>query len=133
LGISLKVDYYRSNKEIINCRKPYLILIDKLMHFPDPDDIIRPLFYSKSAENLCGYFNSELDSLLSQTEIEPSWTRRNKLFHKIQLILNSEIPAIPLYSQQNRVAVQQRVKGIEIPSMGLQYLRMYKIWIENEK
>ncbi len=133
LGISLKVDYYRSNKEIKDCRKPYLILMDKLMHFPDPDNIIRPLFYSKSEANLCGYVNSELDNLLSQTEIEPSWTRRNKLFHRIQLILNSEIPAVPLYSQQNRVAMQQRIKGIEIPPMGLHYLRTFKIWFENEK
>jgi len=133
LGIPLKVYYYRSNKEIKDYRKPYLILMDKLMNFPDPDDIIRPLFYSKSETNLCAYINSELDSLLSQTEIEPSWTKRNKLFHRIQLILNSEIPAVPLYSQQNRIAVQQRVKGVEIPPMGFQYLRTFKIWFENEK
>ncbi len=133
LGISLKVDYYRSNKEIKDCRKPYLVLMDKLMNFPDPDDIIRPLFYSKSETNLCAYINSELDSLLSQAEIEPSWTKRNKLFHRIQLILNSEIPAVPLYSQQNRIAVQHRVKGVEIPPMGLQYLRTFKIWFNDEK
>lgn len=133
LGISLRVDYYRSYKKIINCRKPYLILMDKHMHFPDPDDIIRPLFYSKSESNLLGFNNPEIDNLLSRTEIEPSWTRRNKLFHRIQMILNSELPAIPLYSQQNRVAMQQRVKGVEIPPLGMNYLRAFKIWFENEK
>jgi hypothetical protein len=34
------------------------------------------------------------------------------------------MPAIPLYSQQNRIAMQPYVQGIQIPPLGLNYLKI---------
>ena len=100
------------------------------MSFPDPEDIIRPLFFSQSVFNVFGYTNPELDGLLEEAEIERSWTKRIKLFRKIEEILHADIPALPLFSHQNRVAMQGNVRGVEVPSLGFYYLDAKKIWLD---
>jgi ABC-type transport system substrate-binding protein len=130
LGIGLRVRYYKSFSEINSYESPYLIFIGRIMSFPDPEDIIRPLFFSKSVFNVFGYSNPELDRLLQQAEIERSWTRRIKLFRQIEGILHADIPALPLFSHQNRVAMQSNVRGVEVPPLGFYYLDAKKIWLD---
>lgn len=124
LGIQLKRVYYRSPDSIRRFSTPYLILQSRLMNFPDPEDIIRPLFSSQSPLNVSQFKDTGLDRLLQGAEVEPSWSLRNKIFHKIERILEQETPAIPLYFQQNRIAMQANVDGIEVPPLGLNYLKM---------
>jgi len=128
--INLRVDYYKTLDEVRESKNPYLILIQRLMSMPDPEDLIRPLFSSKSVSNVLGYINSKVDELLQAGEVEKSWTRRIKIFHRIEDILLEEVPAIPLYSQQNLVAMQPHVHGVEVPPMGLYYLEARSIWLE---
>jgi len=129
-GIKLKIKYYKSLKEIREYKKPYLLFAERLMNFPDPEDIIRPLFFSKSLNNLFGYQNPALDDLLLKAEVERSWTKRINLFHRMEEILFSDMPAVPLFSLQNRVAMQPYVRGVEVPPLGLYYLKARKIWLD---
>ena len=133
LNIELKLTYYRSMDEVKRFDQPFLILQGKLMDFPDPAGIIRPFFFSQSPDNVLGYSNPELDSFLEQAEMEHSWTKRNKLFFKIDELLQTEIPSVPLYMQQNQVAMQPYVRGVEVPPMGLYYLKARNIWYEKEE
>ena len=130
LGIGLRVRFYRSSSEIKSFKNPYLIFLGRIMSFTDPEDIIRPLFFSKSVFNLFGYENPELDRLLQAAEIERSWSRRIKLFHQIEEILRSDVPAFPLFSHQNRVAMQSNVRGFEVHGLGFYYLDAKKIWLD---
>ncbi len=130
LGIKLRLNYYKSLKEIKSYNKPYLVFTGRVMSFPDPEDIIRPLFFSKSIFNIFNYVNPELDKLLQEAEIERSWTKRINLFHQIEKILISDVPALPLFSHQNRVAMQPYVRGVEVPSLGFYYLDARKIWLD---
>jgi len=130
LGIRIRLSYYRSLEEVKDFKNPYLILSGRVMSFPDPEDIIRPLFFSKSVFNVFGYANPELDRLLQAAEVERSWTKRIDLFHQIEKILYSDVPSIPLFSHQNRVAMQPYVKGVEVPPLGFYYLDVKKIWLD---
>ncbi|NIM59515.1 MAG: hypothetical protein GTO16_11325 [Candidatus Aminicenantes bacterium] len=130
VGIRLRLSYYRSLDDIKSYNRPYLIFTERVMSFPDPESIIRPLFFSKSNFNFFNYANPELDKLLQQAEIERSWTKRINLFHQIEKILISDVPAIPLFSHQNRVAMQPYVRGVEVPSLGFYYLDARKIWLD---
>ncbi len=130
VGIELKVEYYRDREEIKEFDEPYLVLNGHLLNFPGPEDIIRPMFYSHSLTNLCFYQNAQLDRILLEAETEASWSRRIKLFRKIEEILKSEMPAIPLYSQQNRVAMQPYVKGLQVPPLGLNYLKIKNLRLQ---
>jgi ABC-type transport system substrate-binding protein len=130
LGIKLRLNYYGSLKEIKSYNKPYLVYTGRVMSFPDPEDIIRPLFFSKSIFNVFNYANPELDRLLQEAEVERSWTKRINLFHEIEQILITDVPAIPLFSHQNRMAMQPYVRGVEVPSLGYYYLDTRKIWLD---
>lgn len=130
MGIKLRLNYYDSLKEIRSFKKPYLVFIGRVMSFPDPEDIIRPLFFSKSIFNVFNYACPELDRLLQEAEIERSWTRRIDLFHQIEKILFRDVPALPLFSHQNTVAMQAYIRGVEVPSLGFYYLDAKKIWID---
>ncbi len=130
LGIKIKLHYFESTQEIENCETPYLVFIEKKMNFPDPEDIIRTLFFSKSFMNVFGYSSPELDELLQQAELENSWTQRIELFQRIEQILHSELPAVPVFNRQNRVAMQPYVRGVEVPALGFYYLEARKIWLD---
>jgi ABC-type transport system substrate-binding protein len=130
LGIRLRLSFYKSSEEIIGFKEPYLVLSERVMTFPDPEAFIRPLFYSNSEFNIFRYFNPEVDALLQEAEVEPSWTKRISLFHHIEQILASDVPAIPLFSIQNRVAMQPYVRGVEVPPLGFYYLDAKKIWLD---
>jgi ABC-type oligopeptide transport system substrate-binding subunit len=92
--------------------------------------MIRPLFQSQSIFNIFGYTNSNLDQLLQVAEVERSWKKRINLFHQMEELLFADVPAIPLFSHQNRVAIQPYVRGIEYPSLGFYYLDAKKIWLD---
>jgi ABC-type transport system substrate-binding protein len=130
VGIRLRIHYYKSLEELKNIEKPYLVYSGRLMNFPDPDDIVRPLFFSKSIFNVFHYSNPKLDRLLQEAEIEKSRTRRINLFHKIEQILISDVPAFPLFTVQNRIAMQPYVRGVEVPPLGFYHLDTKKIWLD---
>ncbi|MGD8535463.1 MAG: ABC transporter substrate-binding protein [Candidatus Aminicenantes bacterium] len=130
LGIGLRLRYYESLDEVKEFKNPYLIFIGRVMDFPDPENIIRPFFYSKSVFNAFGYENPELDRLLSEAEVESSWTKRIKLFHQIEKIILEDVPSVPLFSHQNRIAMQPYVRGVEVPPLGFYYLDAKKIWLD---
>ena len=130
LGFQLRERYYRRTDQVLNSQWPYLVLCSKKLEFPGPGDIISTLFASDSAQNLCRYRSSDLDLLLEEAELEKSWNERNKIFFSIQDILNSDMPAVPLFSQQNQVAVQPFVRGIRRPPLGFYHLKMRKVYFE---
>jgi ABC-type transport system substrate-binding protein len=132
LGLKINLKYYRNLEEVKSSQRPYFILLQELMTIPDPETIIRPLFQSNSYFNLIHYSNIKIDELLKKASIQRSWSKRIKIFHQIESILKDEMPAIPLYNQQNRVAMQPYVRGVEIPVLGFYYLDTRKIWLDKE-
>jgi ABC-type transport system substrate-binding protein len=130
LGIEVDVNYYRSLDQVKQSETPYLVLTQWMMGMPDPEDIIRPLFSSKSGSNLFGYANPEIEQLLRTGETEKSRSKRIKIFKRVEEVLLTDVPAIPLYTQQNRVAMQSRVRGVAVPHLGMYYLDAKNLWLE---
>ncbi len=130
LGINVDVNYYRSLEQVKESETPYLILTQKMMGMSDPEDMIRQLFSSASDSHLFGYVNSEIEDLLRAGDAEKSWSKRIKIFQHIEKILMADVPAIPMYSQQNWVALQSRVRGVAVPHLGMYYLDTQKIWLK---
>jgi hypothetical protein len=53
------------------------------------------------------------------------------LDNKLKIIPSlADVPAIPMYSQQNRMAMQSRVWGVAVPHLGMYYLDTQKIWLK---
>lgn len=130
MNIDSHLEFYDSPQELSQNREPYLVFIEREMNIPDPEDMVRPLFYSKSIFNVFGYENPKLDKLLQMAEVEISWKKRISLFHTIEEVLFEDVPAIPLFSHQNRVAMQPYVRGVEYPSLGFYYVDAREIWLD---
>jgi ABC-type transport system substrate-binding protein len=135
LGIELKIKHLSRLEEMENLKEPCLFFMKWLMDFPDPENIILPLFSSKSVLILLNfnYSSLELDKLMGEAEVERSWTRRVELFHQMEQILSEDVPAIPLFSNEQRMALQPYVMGVEIPPLGFYYVDAKKIWLDKSE
>jgi ABC-type transport system substrate-binding protein len=104
------------------------------MDFPDPEDIILPLFYSGSTTNALSarFDDPRLDGLLEQAASETSWERRTGLFQEMEKLLAEEAPAVPLFSERIRIALRPEVRGAELPAMGFIFLNVKDIWLAGE-
>ncbi len=133
MEIKLDVRYLRRPEDILEVCGPYLKFLEYTMDFPDPENIIVPLYHSRSIvnERNARYANPRLDGLLEQSEVEPSWEKRIGLFRAIEKILYEEVPAIPLFSERVRIAVQPQVRGVHLPAMGFIFLDTKDIWLED--
>ncbi|MCK7519538.1 MAG: hypothetical protein MZV64_18320 [Ignavibacteriales bacterium] len=99
---------------------PYLKFLDHNMDYPDAENIVVPLFQSRSLVNGLNarYANPRLDALLELTEVEPSWERRAGLFREVEKVLFQDVPAIPLFSERVRIALRPEVRGVKAPGHG---------------
>jgi ABC-type transport system substrate-binding protein len=132
IGIRLRMRSYRSYDEIKSSKEPYLLLLHWSLDFPDPENIVMPLFFSSAVLNqdILQYSNPKLDNLARATEIEKSREARIALFHKIEQLLMADLPAVPLYSSWHRLAVQPYVRGVKVPPLGFFYLDAREIWLD---
>jgi len=135
LAIDLDVQFLRSEAELKTVPGPHLVLVERLMDFPDPENIILPMFGSGTETNkiYAGYSQPQLDRLLEEAEVERSWTRRTQLFRQIEQILFDDLPAVPLYFNRQRIAFQPGVKGVEIPALGFYFLDARQIWLDRRE
>jgi ABC-type transport system substrate-binding protein len=133
MEIELDVKYLRKPEDIRDIRGPYLKFLEYSMDFPDPENIIVPVYHSRSIVNELNsrYKNPRLDALLEQSEVEPSWERRAGLFREIEKILYEEAPTVPLFTERVRVALLPQVRGVRLPAMGFIFLDVKDIWLED--
>jgi ABC-type transport system substrate-binding protein len=131
LEIRLDVRYLRRPEDARAVRVPYLKFVAHAMDFPDPENLIVPLYYSGSTANALStrYDNPRLDGLLEQSAAETSWERRISLFREMEKVLAEDMPAVPLFSERIRIAVQPRVRGIDLPATGFIFLDVKRIWL----
>lgn len=132
LGIRTVMKQYRSLDELKSVAAPHLVIIEWLMDYPDAENIIFPLFHSRSLLNkmYMGYSNPGLDRLLGASEIEASWEKRIGLFRQMEQILLEDVPAVPLYRVKRRLAVQPFVRGAKAPPLGNYILDVRDVWLD---
>jgi ABC-type transport system substrate-binding protein len=131
LEIGLDVKYLRRPDDARTVRGPYLKFLPYTMDFPDPENIVGPLFRSGSPANALNsrFADPRLDALFAQSESETSWERRTGLFREMDKILSEEVPAVPLFSERILMACQPQVRGVRLPAMGFIFLDVKSIWM----
>ncbi len=132
LGLGLDVRYLRDEEDIENVRGPYLKFLEWEMDFPDAENIMVPLFRSDSPVNAlnCRYSNGRIDELIDESEVEASWMKRTELFRRMEKVLYTEVPAVPLYNLNLRISLLPNVRGAKLPALGFLFLDTTKIWLE---
>lgn len=131
LEIRLDVKYLRRPEDARAVRTPYARFLAYPMDFPDPENVVVPLFYSGSPANALSarYENPRLDALLERSAAEPSWEKRTALFREMEKLLAEDVPAVPLFVERIRIAIQSGVRGLEVPAMGFIFIDTKDIWL----
>ncbi len=132
LGFRVEIRAVPSLEAAAKLGAPTLTLLDWTLDFPDPEDIIKPLFSSRAYLNdlVFKYANPRLDQLLERSEVEASWETRTRLFREMEEILKADAPAIPLYALKARLVLQTNVRGARLPALGFFLLDMKEIWLK---
>ena len=132
IGLDIRLKIISSLKNVQSLKNPYLILFSWTIDFPDPENIVRPLFSLNAEINqlLFHYKSETVETLLALSEREKSWGKRNEIFRQIEAQLLKDLPVIPLFSLHQRLAVQRYVRGIKVPALGFSLMDMSLVWKE---
>jgi len=91
--------------------------------FPDPDNFMN-LFISTSGNNRLGWANAHYDQLVAQGPVLRDPKKRQALYDKAQTILTqTDTAMIPLFIQVQNMLIKPHVKGLEMNSMELLYIK----------
>ncbi len=92
--------------------------------YPDPENFLDVLFYSKSTNNHTLYSNPEVDRLLLEARTTRDVSQRMALYQKIEQMIIDDAPWIPLWYQGERlVLIKPYVKGYSLVPLVVPKLR----------
>lgn len=131
-GIKLELAGSSSLDSLREEKTPYLVYFDWFMGVPDPEFLIYPLFHSASFinQNYFHYRNQSLDDLLEAQRLMASFERRTALFQQMEVLLKSDMPAIPLFYYKERLAYQPNLRNLKPQTTGLFFVNLRNIWID---
>ena len=131
-GIESEVKIATSVKQMlrkIQSGEAQLFLYGEVIDFPDPHALVNRLFNSRSEGNLFAYNNPRVDQLLLQGQTDTSDEARARIYAQIEKQVMQDHVIIPLFWARYSFVVQKGVRGIELNSLGLQYLPFRKVWL----
>ena len=98
--------------------------------FPDPDNVLFPLFHSQSSDNYAHYSNPEVDRLLDEARSAGDYLKRIQLYRHIEALIMADAPVVTLSYHTFENVFQPYVRGIELNGLGERYIPMKKIWFD---
>ncbi len=85
-------------------------------------DIFRYVFHSESippnGANRGRFINAQVDSLIEIAEVEPSIKKQAEYYRELQQLLFDALPAIPLWYEDNVLAIRKDVQGYTLSTDG---------------
>jgi peptide/nickel transport system substrate-binding protein len=131
----LKAVGITANLEPVSASDFYGLVVKRAINFtpenwtqrPDPDGLFRALFYTKEWANSTGYSNSEVDALLDKARALQDNAARKPLYAKMQQIVTTELPYVPLFFSVEYMAQRKAVHGfVWIPDQIPRYRDLWK-------
>lgn len=98
--------------------------------FPDPDNVLFPLFHSQSTNNYAHYRNPIVDRLLEQARSTSDYLSRIDLYRQAEALIVADAPAVNLVYYTLEYMFQPYVHGVELNALGERYIPMKKIWLD---
>ena len=95
--------------------------------YPDPQDFLDILFHTGSQNNIGGYTNQQVDSLLDQASVEQDQTARYRTYQAAEQLLVQDAAVLPLSFGRNYVVVKPYVKGYLLSPLGYPLLSKVSI------
>jgi|WetSurMetagenome_2_1015567.scaffolds.fasta_scaffold49571_1 ABC-type transport system substrate-binding protein len=96
---------------------------------PDPESFLEPLFAASSQVNYMRYQDEEIDTILKTTSRIVNPIERAKLYQRLQEVAATSCPLIPLFFLSVDRVYQPSVRGIEVSSMGVEFVAYRHVWL----
>lgn len=98
--------------------------------YPLRDTFLYPLFYSKSGDNMVGFADKKIDSLLLEARKEPDAAKRRRLYDRVEVDVLKKAPIVPFAYVGTSVVHSSRVKGFV--RTGLDYTPLERVWLTKD-
>ena len=130
LGVEVSVRQLEPEDFLYNLKqeKDEMFMLGWVADYPDPHNFLDNLFYTGSENNVFGYSNWELDSLLDRAAIEQDSVARLAMYQQAEQIVVDEAPCLPLWFGENYILVKSYIKGYELNPLGISDLS--QVYIE---
>ena len=120
IPVEMKIMDWSAFKEAITKGEADMFLMSWWADYADPENFLYPTFHSKNfgiAGNRVYYGNPSLDALLDELHSFPQVDRRNMTIQKCLVLLNTDLPWIPLWHRISTYSVSPRIKGFSPVSL----------------
>jgi oligopeptide transport system substrate-binding protein len=87
--------------------------------YPDPHNFLDNLFYTGNENNISGYSNPGLDTLLEQAAVEPDNAARLSMYQQAEQLIVNDAPCLPLCFGKNHILLKPYVKNYELSPLGI--------------
>jgi oligopeptide transport system substrate-binding protein len=112
---------------MLNQEKDEIYEFGWIADYPDPQDFLDVLFHTGNQNNIGGYSNAQLDSLLEQAATESDSATRIKIYQNAEQIIVQDAAVLPLYFGRAYVLVKPYVKGYVLSPLGYALLNKVSI------
>ncbi len=128
LGVELLVRQLEPEEFLYHLKqeRDEMFMLGWVADYPDPHNFLDNLFYTGSENNIFGYSNPGIDSLLDQAAIEPDTvlsdsegSTRLSMYQQAEQKIVDEAPCLPLWFGINHILVKPYVKGYELNALGI--------------
>lgn len=86
-----------------------------IMDYPDPEDVLDVLFYSKSKQNNSRYSNPDVDAKLEAARIEQDTEKRLAMYQQVEKQLIDDAVWVPMFFDTIHALVKPYVKNFSFP------------------
>jgi oligopeptide transport system substrate-binding protein len=112
---------------MLNQEKDEIYEFGWIADYPDPQDFLDVLFHTGNQNNIGGYSNAQLDSLLEQAATEPDVITRFKMYRDAEQIIVQDAAVLPLYFGRNYVLIKPYVQGYVLSPLGYALLNKVSV------
>lgn len=119
--------------ESLQRREAQMFLTGWVADYPDPEDFLDILFYSRSSGNYGGFASSEVDQLLERARVEADERRRGELYGQAEQLLLRDAAAVPIYHEVIRALVRPYVTGLTWTPLGVLSYRDVEVGQRNAR
>ena len=111
--VNAQLTEFATYLEDLRQKKYQVFTIGWVADYPDPQNFLDVLFYSKSNDNNTGYSNPEVDSLLEKARVEQNPEQRVKLYQQAEQIIVRDAAWLPLYYGKSYLLIKPYVKNYD--------------------
>ena len=125
LGVDVKIQQAESGtffQDIDNGRYQ-MFHLGWIMDYPDPEDVLDILFYSKSKQNNTRYNNPAIDTKLEAARTEADTEKRLTIYQDVEKQLIKDAVWVPMFFDTTHALVKPYVKGFEFPPVIIERFR----------